>query len=215
MTLFVKLNDGVADGYCITESNLKQIFPNENIHNEDVLSSLGYAKVYEVTIPHTDNPSKQWEEITPELDEDGNYNQTYSLVDREASEEEITAAKKSLLAEKLNIVNSRFKELTSRPIIATSLGFSVDGGSQDLNNFKSGKSQGLLVIRDSENAEQTLSSLDDYDLIISAIEAENIRLMNKKWELKNDLSSIDSTLDYEDYKTALEGVDISHSQFES
>ena len=82
-------------------------------------------------------------------------------------------------------------------------------------NFKSGKSQGLLVIRDSENAEQTLSSLDDYDLIISAIEAENIRLMNKKWELKNDLSSIDSTLDYEDYKTALEGVDISHSQFES
>ncbi len=86
-----------------------------------------------------------------------------------------------------------YKKFNGRPIVDTGLGFSVDGGASDLNNFISGKDIGLLIIKDSNNTLQDIR-LEDYDTIIKKIRENGFMYMDKKWTLEHEVN-ISETLD--------------------
>jgi len=215
MQLYVKIENNLAVNYCVTESNLRELFPGQNIKDSEVLTSIGYAKVKTKDRPITNNPAEAWEEVYPEADENGDFHQHYNLVTVDATDEAISTAKASLKTEKKKVTKGYYDAKSNRPLVESGLGFNVDGGALDLLSFKSGKAQGQLTIRDADNVTQTLSSVDDYDLIIAAIETEQLRLINKKWELDDLVENVDTSLDFNDYSDALDSVAIYSSSFNS
>lgn len=82
-----------------------------------------------------------------------------------------------------------FELLAYRPIVDTGLGFFVDGNRSDLQNFELGKKYGLLNIKDADNIVRTLTSISEYDTIISAIEQYGLTLYSKKWEIEAIIGS--------------------------
>jgi hypothetical protein len=208
MNLYVKLEEGSATGLCIIEDNIKNLFPGSKLSDE-YLAQIGYARVFDSLRPENLDLTKDFVEVTPEADEDGIYYRTFVLQDKEDITDDIIAAEKTrVLKEKIALVNQRHHNASKRPIVDTGLGFSVQGGAEDLASFKVGKDQGLLTVRDVDNVNHTLSSIDDYDDIISAIEAENVRLLQAKWDFKAALEAIDTTQSLSDYKAAVEAIDI-------
>ena len=213
MKLYTKVENNLAVSYCITEDNLRKLFPGKNIRDSEILSSLGYAKVKLKPRPITNNPSESWEEVFPTMDEDGNFYQSYNLATIVASDEDISAAKANLLANKKQLITDHYDAKSKRPAVDSGLGFNVDGGVLDLSNFKSGKALNQLNLKDADNVYQTLDSIDDYDLIISAIETERLRLINKKWELYDLVDAVDTSLDFNSYSEALDSIVITSSSF--
>lgn len=213
MKLYVKVENNLAVSYCIAEDNLQQLFPNKNIRDSEILSSIGYAPVKIKDCPITNSPSESWEQVFPTIDENGDFWQSYNLVTIDASDESISVAKEALVAIKKQLIKNHYDAKSKRPIVESGLGFNVDGGALDLSSFKSGKAQGQLKVKDADNTYQTLDSVDDYDLIISAIEAEQLRLINKKWELCDLFDSVDDSLDFNSYSEALDSITISSGSF--
>jgi hypothetical protein len=161
-------------------------------------------------MPVSNDVTKIYVETTPILGEDGLCRRNYSLQDYEdVAEDNVEIEKDNILSQQMLLVSHYYNTAIARPEVDTGLGFSVDGGAEDLANFKIGKSQELLKIVDSSNITQTLSSIDDYDTITSAIQAKKISLLEIKWQFKSDLNAIDTTLSLADYRSAVKAIDAS------
>lgn len=94
----------------------------------------------------------------------------------------------------LDLLSTEFEKRAERPIVETSLGFTVQGGYTDLRNFEMGKKYGLPVIKDVDNINHTIDPATDYDIIISAIEMNGINLMSVKWNIRDYIeNAIDIT----------------------
>ena len=94
----------------------------------------------------------------------------------------------SKISKKAEIKASFLKEFEGNTRVDTTLGFEVDCDERSLNNFNIGKKQGILTIKDADNNYHDIK-LEDYDVIISAIEAEGLRLYTKKWDLEKLIDS--------------------------
>jgi len=77
----------------------------------------------------------------------------------------------------------RETEESARPEVETSLGFSVDGSSDDIRNFEIGKRLGLLFVIDVAGIEQTIT-LSDWDIIIDAVCINGLSVLEKYWGYK-------------------------------
>jgi len=78
--------------------------------------------------------------------------------------------------------------LDGRPIVDTGLGFSVDGGYRDLQNFEAGKALGFNTIKDSDGVKHTISS-EDWDTIINAIRTKGIEIYQEKWAYEDAVNA--------------------------
>jgi hypothetical protein len=116
------------------------------------------------------------EDGTPMLDSDG--------------KQVVTKGLKSALKAK---VSTKYKAIMERPAVDTGLGFSVDGGYADLQNFQIGKEFGLPQVKDVNGVFHDVTA-EDYDTIIAAIKAKGLQLYNEKWLAEQEVEAI-STLE--------------------
>jgi len=70
-----------------------------------------------------------------------------------------------------------------KPLVDTGLGFSVDGGRDNLQDFQSGLALNVLIVRDSTNTMHTVTTAEMYQ-IITAIQTNGMVLYQRKWELE-------------------------------
>jgi hypothetical protein len=80
----------------------------------------------------------------------------------------------------LKDLKEAYVSYSARPRVDSTLGFFVDGGRDDLQNFEMGKKYGILTIKDADNVEQTIVAADN-DTILITIESQAIALMQTKW----------------------------------
>lgn len=89
----------------------------------------------------------------------------------------------------------RNRMLDERPIIDTGLGYSVDGGYKDLQNFKMAKDIGSTVVWDADGNEHSASE-SDFDTIISLILERWKSVMQYKRDLDQRIdAALESELD--------------------
>ena len=106
---------------------------------------------------------------------------------------------------KLVELRDSYLRATYRPSVDTGLGFSVDAGRTDLENYKMGKASNLLTVVDNNGVSHTIT-LSDYDTIITAIEQYYIACLQTKWATKEQILAID--LDGSTWKEDLEAINI-------
>jgi len=99
----------------------------------------------------------------------------------------------------LSRLGNNFKEMTRRPKVPTELGFTVDGGREDLQNFELGKKYQIDVVVDADDAVHTINPETDYDTIISNIELYGISLWQKKQQKKAEINALETLEDCIDY----------------
>lgn len=102
-------------------------------------------------------------------------------------------------ARMLGDLSSKFKELSKRPRVTTSLGFDVDGSRNDILNFEDGKFLGLTFVKDADGESQSIE-LSDWDTIIGECKAYGLGLYQQKWNKEDEvkaLADIDACILYE------------------
>lgn len=95
----------------------------------------------------------------------------------------------SLKAEAKARTKHRFIQLGAKPTVDTGLGFSVDGGRSNLQDFQTGQKYALTHVKASDNQFYPVS-ITDYDTIINAIEQNGIDLFNKKWAKEQEIDAL-------------------------
>lgn len=105
MTMFIKLENDSPVGYPIIEENFRQLFPDSPYFmSVDMLTSLGYA-YYDFSTP----PDVAWNqksvEITPTLNSNGVYYQTWQVVD--LTGEELEQAKVKFMQEQKILIKGK------------------------------------------------------------------------------------------------------------
>ena len=85
--------------------------------------------------------------------------------------------------DKTQKIREAFLDASKRPQVDSTLGYSIDGGYQDLQNFQSAKALGATEIRDAMNVTQTVTN-SDLELIILKIQENGILMYQQKWNLE-------------------------------
>jgi hypothetical protein len=73
------------------------------------------------------------------------------------------------------------ERLNSRPRISTSLGFDVDGSTEDLMMFENAQKMGLTELKDADNQMQEIEA-EDWDIILNAIRINGYNILKHKWD---------------------------------
>lgn len=113
--------------------------------------------------------------------------------------------------EKLAQLNTNFDLKSARPRVeVVSLGYAVDGGRLDLDNFKNGRDIAYPYIMDADNQPHP-AELSDYDAVIRAIQENGAALISWKWSKKEEINAIQVTDKMTELQAieALDAVDIS------
>ena len=185
------------------------VYPRQVFKDKELLKSLGIKLYREVgvdskyywqgqkTLTETEGEVIATYEAIPkllddrlEVNEDGT-----PMVDEEGNQV-ITKGLKSALKEK---VSTKYKAMMVRPEVDTGLGFKVDGGYQDLQNFQIGKELGVLVVKDVDGVMHDIT-IDQYDDILTAIKTTGLELFNQKWQKEAEvdaISSIEELIEFE------------------
>lgn len=85
-------------------------------------------------------------------------------------------------------IKQAFVKDSEKPIVDTGLGFSVDGGYQNKQDFEVAKKYAFPMCKASDNTFHPVTA-SDYDTIIFAIEMNGIALYQRKWELEGLIES--------------------------
>ena len=94
-----------------------------------------------------------------------------------------TDAEIKIIVQKLKL-KKLFMSKMVKPLVDTGLGFSVDGGRDNLQDFQGGLALNLLIVRDSTNVMRTVTEAEMAQ-IIQAIQANGATLYQRKWELES------------------------------
>lgn len=95
-----------------------------------------------------------------------------------------------LKVEKLSQLNTNFEAKALRPRVeVVSLGYFVDGGRTDLDNFKNGRDIAYPFIMDADNKPHP-AKLADYEAVIRAIQENGAALIGWKWAKKEEINAI-------------------------
>ena len=168
MELYNSANDTITDElhflsdrmYAHLTRDIKTITP-------ELLNSCGY---YEVV--YAEKPSERYYISTEVRTVVGSVCQiTYTTVDKPVAD-----IKDLILLD----VSSSFAASQERPAVDTGLGYSVDGGRKDLQNFEIGKEFNLPQVRDVDGNFHTINT-GDYDTIIGAIKVNGLMGYQAKW----------------------------------
>lgn len=93
-------------------------------------------------------------------------------------------------SEKLLQLNTNFEAKALRPRVEVpSLGYFVDGGRDDLDNFKNGRDIAYPFIMDADNKLHP-AELADYEAVIRAIQENGSALIGWKWAKKEEINAI-------------------------
>ena len=76
-----------------------------------------------------------------------------------------------------------------KPIVDTRLGFSVDGGRANLQDFESGLAMGVLTVRASDNTMHEVT-IEQMQGIINAIRANGLSLYQTKWAKETQIDAL-------------------------
>jgi hypothetical protein len=183
----IKNEDGTPTGYPITIENLLQVLnlSADTKVNQSLITDSGYFPFNLIQKPQ-DTTRQQVQDNGFVIGTDGYVKSDYKMVDKSFTDIDMTA----ILNEKLVILKQRFEAVSKRPKVDTGLGFSVDGSHADLQNFKLGQDLGLLYVIDSDGGFQVIT-IEDYAVIISAIQSANLTLMQTKWDTKALLQAVE------------------------
>ncbi len=183
----IKSEEGVPTGHPITVVNLLQTLglPVDTRVNKSLITDNGYLPFNLIPKPK-DTIRQQVQDNGLVVDEGGYAKRDYVMVAKTFEDTDTTAA----LNEKLSTLKRNFEIVSKRPKVDTGLGFFVDGGPADLQNFKLGQTLGLLSMIDSSGDTQVIT-IEDYDTVITAIQVANLELMQTKWNAKALLQAVD------------------------
>lgn len=76
-----------------------------------------------------------------------------------------------------------------KPIVDTGLGFSVDGGRANLQDFESGLAMGILNVRASDNTMHEVT-VEQMQSIINTIRANGLSLYQTKWQKEAQIDAL-------------------------
>ena len=76
-----------------------------------------------------------------------------------------------------------------KPVVDTGLGFSVDGGRANLQDFESGLAMGVLNVRASDNTMHEVTS-EQMQSIINTIRANGLSLYQTKWAKEAQIDAL-------------------------
>lgn len=144
--------------------------------NENVLNSYGYYFITYSEIPNTNY--FDYVEIKSIID--NKYVISYTSTPKPIEE---------IHDRMLKDLSEVYKEKKLRPIIDTSLGFSVDGGYDDLQNFMVGKEFELPEVKDAYGEKHSVA-LADYDTIITTIKQNGINLFITKGAKEQEIKAL-------------------------
>jgi hypothetical protein len=180
---FIAIVAGAIVGSIILEDNIKALFGG-TIPDETTLNEKGFATINEdiPSLLEGENVVEDGLEVR-----DGVVYMNYKVV----SNHDDAKAKKKMKLKGL------FSAKVSRPVIDTSLGFSVDGSKDDLANFEIAKSLNLDFVKDADGKIHQIE-LSDWDVIITAIKQKGVSLFQEKWEIETQIDACTTTQELAD-----------------
>jgi len=84
------------------------------------------------------------------------------------------------------------------PVVASSLGYNIDAGYDNLTDFGIGQELGLLQIRDADNLMHSITDAD-YTVIIQEIKVNGLTIKQNKWVHEAVIGSLTSIDDIRSY----------------
>jgi hypothetical protein len=174
---------GAMVGFPILEENIKSLFDGK-IPDETTLNTNGFATI---------NENKPLLLEGEEIVENGlEFKDGVVFVKYEINSNlELAKEKKKAL------VKGLFVAKYNRPVIDTTLGFSVDGSKDDLANFEIAKSLDLNFVKDADGALHQIE-LSDWDVIIGAIKQKGVLLFQEKWALETQIDACETAQELSD-----------------
>ena len=106
------------------------------------------------------------------------------LTKAEQETEYLAAQAAKAISDKKAELKTLFLTKMEKPVIDTGLGFSVDGGRVDLQNFQTGLARGYWFARDSNNEMQLDLTEDHMKQIIEKIQDNGMAIYQRKWALE-------------------------------
>ena len=100
-------------------------------------------------------------------------------------EKELDGVKARMKAELKGV----FEAKGLKPVVDTGLGFSVDGGRANLQDFESGLAMGVLTVRASDNTMHEVTA-EQMQGIINAIRASGLSLYQTKWTKESQIDAL-------------------------
>ena len=172
--------------YPISIREFKSRFPNTAFPKQINFESHGYAVVFPTPKPAC-TYKEMAREISPELTILGTWEQRWEVIDftLDMTEEDLDAFYSGLKTKKKAEIKQIFLSKMEKPIVDTGLGFSVDGGRDNLQDFKTGLNRGYWFARDSNNIMHLNLSEADMQQIVEKIEDNGMALYQRKWELES------------------------------
>lgn len=140
------------------------------------LLTMGYHRVAYLSKP--DARYYTYTEATEVID--GIYTTSYTPI-----EKPLDSVKATMKAD----VKSVFETKGLKPIVDTGLGFSVDGGRANLQDFESGLAIGVLSVRGSDNLMHEVT-VEQMQGIINAIRANGLSLYQTKWTKEAQIDAL-------------------------
>jgi hypothetical protein len=180
----IKMKEGSPVGHPLLASNVAQIFGLSEVTMESLLQ-IEYSPFTPSTMPK-DNLRQKTIHDGYVLDAAGYVRDSYSTEKKTFDE----LNKDEILEEKLKVLSDGLHSQLSRPIVPTTLGFSVDGGIGDLISLEIGRKHERLSIKDSYNSVHVIG-IEDYDIIISSIEDKRLSILDTKWGLEQKIKNVD------------------------
>jgi len=86
-------------------------------------------------------------------------------------------------------LKAEFEKRGMKPIVDTGLGFSVDGGRANLQDFESGLALGVLMVRASDNTMHEVT-IEQMQGILTAIQANGLSLYQTKWSKEAEIDAL-------------------------
>jgi hypothetical protein len=184
----IKIEDEVPVGHPLLASNVSQVFELSKVTMKTLLE-IGHSPFIPSIMPE-DEIRRKVIDNGYLLGQDGFVRPHYHMEEKSFDEIDLD----SVLEDKLSLLKEELQDNLKRPIVSTSLGFSVDGGVEDLISFGIGKKREYLSIRGSDNVIYSIDSVDDYDIIIDSIESIRLSLLKRKWDIEEKLKSTDLSI---------------------
>jgi len=149
--------------------------------SQEQLAELGYFKIIKESKPSREYyTSKEVGKVV-----DGVYKVTY-----EVTEKSLDSVKAGLL----KVIKESFNKALVRPEVPTSLGYSVDGGLDDLQRFQIGAELDVPIIKDVDGMVHEIDS-EGYTTVLSEIKQYGLKLYQLKWSREAEVLALESVVD--------------------
>ena len=161
--------------------NIYTVYSNESLLYVDKLSNAQLVELGYYRVAYDAKPDSRYYDFVESGSIDGEFYTThYTPVAKE-----LASVKARMKAELKGV----FEAKGLKPVVDTGLGFSVDGGRTNLQDFESGLAMGVLNVRASDNTMHEVTS-EQMQGIITAIRANGLSLYQTKWTKEAQIDAL-------------------------